>query len=190
MLEAPTLSPTAPPTGITRLDLFTGYLKIGLLGFGGVAPWSRKVTVEERRWLSDEDYAAVLGFGQDLPGANAVNAAVIIGDRFHGVTGSLIAVAALLAAPLAILVALASLYDRFAADPDVRAALSGIAAGAAGLVIGTGIKMAVKLKPDRMALLLGGTVLAAVAAYKVSLIATVLILAPLGVALSLLRRPA
>ena len=118
MPEAPILSPTSPPTEITRLDLFTGYLKIGLLGFGGVAPWSRKVIVEERGWLSDEDYAAVLGFGQVLPGANTVNAAMIIGDRFKGVTGSPIAVSALLAAPLAVLVALASLYNRFTAVLD------------------------------------------------------------------------
>ncbi len=50
--------------------------------------------------------------------------------------------------------------------------------------------MVVKLKPDGMALLLSGSTLAAVAAFKVSLIATVLILAPLGVVVSLLKRPA
>ena len=151
---------------------------------------ARRVIVEERQWLSDEDYAAVLGFGQILPGANTVNAAVIIGDRFQGVLGSIIAVTALLAAPLAILVALASLYDRFAALPDVRAALSGIAAGAAGLVIGTGIKMAVKLKPDALAIFLGGAALLAVAILKVSLMATVLVIAPVGLALSLTRNRA
>ncbi len=94
MPEAPTLLPTAPPTRIFRLDLFTGYLKIGLLGFGGVAPWSRNIIVEEQGWLPAEDYAAILGFGQRLPGANTVNAAVINGDRFQGVTGGLIALAA------------------------------------------------------------------------------------------------
>ena len=50
--------------------------------------------------------------------------------------------------------------------------------------------MAVKLKPDGMALLLGGAALLAVSAFQVSLVATLLILAPLGVALSLpTRRP-
>ena len=67
------------------------------------------------------DYAAVLGFGRIIPGANTVNAVVIIGDRLQGIAGSLIAVAAL----LAILVALASLSNSFAAVLDVWAALSG-----------------------------------------------------------------
>ena len=45
---------------------------------------------------------------------------------------------------MAVLVALARPYDHFAAVPDVLAAFGGIAAGAAGLAVGTGIKMAVK----------------------------------------------
>ena len=121
---------------VSRLDLLTAFLKIGLMGFGGVAPYARRVIVEERQWLSDEDDAAVLGFGEVLPGANTINAAVIIGDRFRGAGGSAIAMCALLAAPVAVLVALVRLYDHFAALPDVKAALDGIAAGAAGLVLG------------------------------------------------------
>ena len=79
---------------------------------------------------------------------------------------------------MAVLAALASLYDRFAAVPDVQAALGGISAGLASLVMGMGIKTAVKLKPDALAIMLGGSALLAVAAFKVSLVATVLILAP------------
>ena len=67
-----------------RLELFLGYLKIGLLGFGGVAAWARHVIVEERRWLTEREYAEVLGLGQVLPGPNVGNAAVMIGRRFHG----------------------------------------------------------------------------------------------------------
>ncbi len=69
---------------ISKAELFLGFLTIGLLGFGGVAPWVRHVIVEERRWLSDKEFAEVLGVGQILPGPNTVNAAVIIGDHFQG----------------------------------------------------------------------------------------------------------
>ena len=66
----------------TRTELFTGYLRIGLLGFGGVAAWARRVIDEERRWLTEREYAEVLGLGQVLPGPNVGNAAVMIGRRF------------------------------------------------------------------------------------------------------------
>jgi chromate transporter len=173
---------------VTRLELFGGYLKIGLLGFGGVAPWARRVIVEERRWLDDREYAAILGVGQILPGANTVNAAAMIGDRFQGAAGAVIAVCAILAAPLAILVAAALLYDRFGAQPDVAAALAGVAAAAAGLVIGTGLKMAWKLKPDAIAWITGAAALLAVVVLKVSLVLTVVVLAPAAVLLGGLRR--
>jgi len=160
------------------------------MGFGGVAPYVRRVIVEERHWLTDEEYAAIFGFGQILPGANTINAAVIIGDRFQGALGSAIAVTALLTAPMVVLIMLTALYDRFSSLPDVQAALGGIAAGAAGLVIGTGVKMTVRLRPDMLAALLGAAALLAVVALKISLMVTVLTLAPLGVAAGLLRRGA
>jgi hypothetical protein len=31
--------------------------KIGLIGFGGVNAWARRVIVEEKRWLTEQDYA-------------------------------------------------------------------------------------------------------------------------------------
>ena len=64
------------PFSPLRAALFTGYLKIGLFGFGEVAAWARRVIVEERRWMTERDYAEVLGLGQVLPGPNVGNAAV------------------------------------------------------------------------------------------------------------------
>ena len=52
----------------TRGELFLSYVKIGLLGFGGVAAWARHVIVEDRRWLTEREYAEILGLGQVLPG--------------------------------------------------------------------------------------------------------------------------
>ena len=74
-----------------RGELFLAYAKIGLLGFGGVAPWARHVIVEERCWLSEREYASILGIGQVLPGPNTVNSSIIIGDQFQGAVGAAIA---------------------------------------------------------------------------------------------------
>lgn len=181
--------PDAPPPTVvpTRPELFLGYVKIGLFGFGGVAAWARRVIVEERRWLTERDYAEVLGLGQVLPGPNVGNAAVMIGRRFHGLPGALLATSGIYAAPLVILIALCLLYDRYGQLPEVAPAMAGIAAAAAGMVIGTAIKMVVKLKlaPEAIGVLL----LAALAAawLRVPLPLIVLALAPLSIAASLWR---
>ncbi|HEY2816510.1 MAG TPA: chromate transporter, partial [Casimicrobiaceae bacterium] len=49
------------PRPIARTTLFLAFLKIGLLGFGGVLPWARRVLVEERAWLTDREFAEMIG---------------------------------------------------------------------------------------------------------------------------------
>ena len=127
---------------VSRTELFLGFAKIGLLGFGGVAPWARHVIVGEKRWLSEREYASILGVGQVLPGPNTVNSAIIIGDHFQGTAGALLAVVGLLCTPITVLIGIALLYDRISGLPSVGAAIGAGAAAAAGLVIGTAIKMA------------------------------------------------
>ena len=53
---------------MTRSSLFLAFLKMGLLGFGGVMPWARRVIVDERGWLADREFAELIGMCQILPG--------------------------------------------------------------------------------------------------------------------------
>lgn len=154
---------------VTRSALFLAFLKIGLCGFGGVAPWARRVIVEERAWLNEQDYAELLGVASILPGANTVNISVLLGDRYRGVTGGLCALTGLLFMPLVILLAIAKLYERFAVQMDVRNGIAGAAAATAGLVIGNGLKMMRNLNPDGLALASGGAIFLAVGFLHVSL---------------------
>lgn len=170
-----------------KAALFLGYAKIGLLGFGGVAAWARRVIVEERRWLSERDYAEVLGLGQILPGPNVGNAAVMIGRRFHGLSGALLATAGLYAGPLAILIALSLFYERYGTTPGVAPFMQGVAAAAAGMVIGTALKMGEKLRPPPELLAVGLLAVAGAAVLRLPLPVVVVTLAPLGVWLSLRR---
>ena len=82
----------SPQRSISLFELFKGFATIGLLGFGGVAVMARHVIVEKYQWLSEKEYATILGMGQVLPGANVVNASVVIGDRFQGPKGSIVCV--------------------------------------------------------------------------------------------------
>jgi chromate transporter len=147
------MSELAPPP--TRLQLFLAFTEVGLFGFGGAAALARSVIVERRRWLSERDYAEILAAGQVLPGPNVGNTSVMIGRRFHGLTGALAASGGFYAVPLLLLTGLLLLYDRFGDEPAAAPFLHGIAAAAAGMVIGTALKMAGKLKPPPEAIVIG-----------------------------------
>ena len=52
--ETPSPAPVAPPPSLA--ELFVAFATISLYGFGGVLAWSRRMMVEERRWLSSEQF--------------------------------------------------------------------------------------------------------------------------------------
>jgi chromate transporter len=175
---------------VSKRELFLGFLKIGLLGFGGVAPWARHVIIEERRWLTEKQFAEILGIGQILPGPNTMNAAVMISDRFQGVSGVLLCLLGQMAMPLVIVTSLAVVYERFAAVAEVKAAVMGAAAGAAGLVMGTALKMARNIKLTPLAWLAGSIAFAVIGVFGWPLVPVVSVLVPLSVAAAALERRA
>ena len=177
-----------PPRPVGTIELFLAFLKIGLLGFGGVGPWSRHVIVEERRWLSDREFAEVFGVGQMLPGPNTVNAAVLIGDRFRGPAGVVASLLGMMTMPLVIVAALAMVYDRFAAVPEVNAGLTGAAAAAAGLVLGTALKMIRNIRLAAVAWLILALAFVAMGVFGWPLVPVVLVLAPVAVVVTAVGR--
>src|SRR5437773_11796895 len=103
-------------------EIFLTFARIGACGFGGVNFWIRRVLIQEKRWITDEEYLEGLAIGQILPGPNVYNLSVMIGYRFGGVRGAFAAIAGLLGAPLAVLVALGLIYQRYADVPILERA--------------------------------------------------------------------
>jgi chromate transporter len=174
-------APSGVAGTVTLKQLSSGFLKIGLLGFGGVAPIAHHVIVEDRAWLTEEEYASVMGIGQVLPGANTLNVAAMVGDRFQGIAGAIICLFSLMVMPLVIVTCLGVLYHRFAALPQVQAAISGSAAAAAGLVIGVALKMARRIHPTARGIVFGLLAFVAVGLLNFSLIAAVAVIGPLSI---------
>src|SRR5262245_2837815 len=131
-------------------DLFFAFTLLALQGFGGVLAVAQRVLCEQRRWLSQEEFIELLAVGQALPGPNICNLALMTGDRFFGWRGAFAALAGMLAMPLVIVLLLTALYTQFAAHPAVAGALRGMAAVAAGLFVGTGLKLAGALRSNPM----------------------------------------
>jgi len=144
----------APPTSLR--ELFLGFLSIGARSFGGVMPWAHRVMVEERRWLTEADFAETIGLCQFLPGPNIGNASVVLGKRWFGLSGALVAFLGLFALPFVWVLALFALYADFAAtNPTLRAVVTGVGAAGAGLFLGTAVKLGrvIARKPAALALI-------------------------------------
>jgi chromate transporter len=130
-----------PPSSTGLIELFLLFSQIGLSSFGGGLPvWIHRSFVEYRGWLGESEFSAALALARIMPGVNIVNLAVLIGYRLMGFGGAVAAVMGLLVGPSLAIIGLATLYRQFAGMLILDAALQGLAASAAGLLIGLGLK--------------------------------------------------
>jgi len=126
----------------SHADLFFAFFKITLSGFGGTLPWTRRMFVEQKRWLTAQEFNDLYALCQFLPGPNIVNLTAVFGSRMRGPTGAMAAWAGFLLVPFCVMVAAGVLYERYGDVDAVRRVLGGIAPAAAGLIIATVVKMA------------------------------------------------
>jgi len=85
---------TVIPTDTTMNDLYRVFGRIGLLSFGGPAAQislMHRELVEERPWLTEDEYLRALSFCMLLPGPEAMQLATYAGWRLRGVPGGLLA---------------------------------------------------------------------------------------------------
>ena len=111
---------------------------------------AQRVLCEQRRWLTREEFIEILAVGQVLPGPNVCNVALMVGDRFLGWRGAFAALAGMMVVPLVIVLVLTAVYSQYALHPAVAGALKGMGAVAAGLIVGTGLKLAAALRVNPM----------------------------------------
>jgi chromate transporter len=130
-----------PRTPASPLEMFVVFMRLALQGFGGVLPIAQHTLVEREQWLTKRSYAELLTISQVMPGPNVVNLALIVGDRFFGWRGAMAALSGILGAPLVLVLLLAALYANLAAHPMAAGAMRGMGAVAAGLVLGSAVKL-------------------------------------------------
>ena len=132
-------SPRPQPRSLS--DLFWSFTLLALQGFGGVLAVVQRELVEKKRWMTKEEFVEEWAVAQIMPGPNVVNLSLMIGSRYFGLAGAIVALAGMLAAPLCVVLALALVYAQFADNPQVAGALRGMGAVAAGLITATGLKL-------------------------------------------------
>ncbi|WP_395664535.1 chromate transporter [Methylocella sp.] len=185
---APAPARAAPPAAAPSLGkIFAVFFVIGATSFGGgVVAYLRAALVEREGWLDDESFLAALEVAQALPGLNATNMSVIVGERLRGVPGAAAAFAGMTLPGATLLMTLGALYAAHMGNPVVNAALAGIGAAAVGLLAATTLQIGRKQLSGALDVAIALLTLFMVSGLHLSLMIVILTVGPLAV---LLRRP-
>ena len=84
--------PLAAATTISLRQIFGQFLFVGAISFGGgIVAYLRELLVTRRQWVSSDEFMVLLSISQTMPGLNAVNLSILMGDRLRGGRGALVA---------------------------------------------------------------------------------------------------
>jgi chromate transporter len=122
----------------TFRDLLRVFTRIGLLSFGGPAgqiALMHRELVEERGWVSEEQYLHALNFCHLLPGPEAQQLATWVGWKLHGWRGGLAAGLLFVIPGATVILALSMLYALAANLVWFAALFLGIKAAVLGIVV-------------------------------------------------------
>ena len=181
-MSAEAESPAATVAPRSPGELFLAFMKLGLQGFGGVLPVARHALVEDYRWLTMQEFTDIVSRCQALPGPNIVNVSICIGGRHFGARGAIAASAGLLVVPFVLVLLLGALYSGYGHVPAVANALRGVSAVAAGLILGTALRMAASPRLRTWRALFGVAAFAAVSWLRLPLALVLAVVVPLSIA--------
>jgi chromate transporter len=127
------------------LPALAGYfLRLGTLGFGGpiaLAGSMQRDLVEQRRWITSEDYAQGLALAQLSPGPLAAQLAMYLGWVRSGTLGATVIAAAFILPSFVMVLALAAFYVRFGGLSWMQGAFYGIGAAVIAIILRSAIKL-------------------------------------------------
>ena len=124
--------------------LFLSFLKIGTVGFGGglaVISQIRTLAVQQRRWITEQDFASGFALAQSLPGTSAGNVTTYVGLRLRGWRGAGAAMAGFILPSMLMMIVLAILYRHLRYLPDTDRLFHGMNAAVVALIIVTAWRM-------------------------------------------------
>lgn len=172
-------------------EIFFTFLLIGATSFGGgVVAYLRNSLVSVKGWLDEEEFLSALEISQALPGLNATNMSVIVGDRLRGPLGSIAAFLGMTLPGGTLVLILGIFYVTNRSDPNVTSALKGVAAASVGLLMAVTLQIGHKQLEHALDIALVITTIVLISIVKLSLLYVLLILIPIAIFLYRPRRAA
>ena len=128
------------------LDLFIGFLKVGLFSFGGAygaIPLIRDV-VMSYGWMDEETLVDMIAISESTPGPIMVNLATYIGTSKAGFLGAMLATLAVVLPSFVITLLVMSLLKKAIKNNYVQAMIKGLQPSIIGIILATGCYMIFK----------------------------------------------
>jgi chromate transporter len=155
MNSAPaTRSATESPRHVGRVEFYRYFLRLGATGFGGpiaLAGFMQRDLVDERRWISRQDYLDGLAPAQLAPGPLAAQLAMYLGYVHSGVVGATIVSACFILPSFLLVWAISAAYVQFGGLPWMQALFYGIGAAVIGIIARSAFKLTkLTLKRSRL----------------------------------------
>jgi chromate transporter len=171
-----------PPAAVSLARVFKVFLYIGATSFGGgVVAYLREHLVKRQEWLNEDQFLAALEIAETVPGLVSTNLSVIGGSRLRGVRGSIAATVGMtLPGAIAVFV-LGLLYARFRANPEVKALLTGVSAAAVGLILAVTLQIGRRVITQWLDLAILITTFLLVGMLHISLLPTLVMIAPIAI---------
>lgn len=120
------------------LKLFLTFFKIGAFTFGGgyaMIPLIQRETVENHKWITDEDVLEIIAIAESTPGPIAINSATFVGYRTAGFWGAFCATLGTVLPSFLIITLLSFVLQEFQNLRPVKYAFYGIRAGVLALIL-------------------------------------------------------
>jgi chromate transport protein ChrA len=141
----PGINSMAIQTSRVSLTRFVGYfLWLGTVGFGGpiaLAGHMQQDLVDERGWISREDYLEGLALAQLAPGPLAAQLAIYLGYTRAGIVGATAVGIAFVLPSFLMVLALSAAYVRFGGLPWMQGIFYGIGAAVIGIIARSAFKL-------------------------------------------------
>lgn len=135
-------------TPVYSLRKLTGYFfRLGYIGFGGpvaLVGHMHRDLVEQKKWISEEDYKEGLALAQLAPGPLAAQLAIYIGFVHYRVRGATLAGLAFIVPSFLMVVGLGIAYKVFGALPWMQAIFYGVGAAVVGIIVLSSYKLTIR----------------------------------------------
>lgn len=124
------------------LDLFIGFLKVGLLSFGayGAIPIIREIVLSYG-WLTDESFSYIIAVSESTPGPLMLNIATYVGNIRGGLPGAVVATVSVVLPSFIIILIITAGMKYLLQKPVVQSMLQGLKPSIIGIILATGCYM-------------------------------------------------
>ena len=126
------------------LELFWGFLKIGLFSFGGgyaAMPLIQEQVVSMHNWLSMAEFTDLITISQMTPGPIAINSATFVGIKIAGIPGALVSTAGCILPSCIIVLMIAKLYMKYQGMHMLQGILNSLRPAVVAMIASAGISV-------------------------------------------------